>query len=79
MFKGLRKNKRKINWENIILLVILIGCVSVVLHDLYVITILPWFNGDVLGWTWFGLFTFIIALIFAINIFDYFLVEIRNN
>ncbi len=75
----MKNKRRKINWENIVLLIILTVCTIIVLHDLYVLIVMPWINSNVLGWTWWGLLTFIIALVFAMNIIEYFIDEINKN
>ena len=63
---------RKIKWKNVGLTIILIICAGIVLHDLYVLLIEPILTTMVKGWTWYGLLTFIIALITSCSIIDYF-------
>lgn len=53
---------KKIKWLNIALLGILMLCGYVVLHDIFMIAIRPLFSGYFMGWTWYGLITFITAL-----------------
>lgn len=74
----MKNKRRKIKWDNIALLIILIVSTIIILHDLYVLLIMPWFNSKVLGWTWCGLLTFIISLCFVIEIIDYFACEINK-
>ncbi len=74
----MKNKKRKLNWNNIALLIILIVSTIIVLHDLYVIVIMPWVNNILLSWTWCGLFTFMISLYFVIEITDYFACEIKK-
>lgn len=73
------KNKKlKIKWGNLGLMCILIICLIVVLHDLYVIFIQPWITGISAGWTWFGFITFILAFFTGGAIIDYFIDEIKK-
>lgn len=74
----MKNKRRKIKWDNIALLIILIVSTIIILHDLYVLLIMPWINSNVLGWTWWGLLTFIISLCFVIEITDYFTYEINK-
>lgn len=75
-----KKNKKlKIKWLNVGLLIILILCAALVLHDLYIIVIQPWINGKMAGWTWFGLFIFIGAFFIGGAIIEYFIDEINKQ
>ena len=65
--------KRRINWERVILFVVLIICAAIVLKDLYMITLHAWITGQYCGLTWYGFATFIIALVIGIIIVDYFM------
>lgn len=58
---------KKIKWNNIALLIIAILSTSVVLHDIYMLTISSFTTGYLATFTWFGLATFILALIISIN------------
>lgn len=76
----MRKNKkRNIKWRNIALTIILLICALIVIHDLYVIVLEPFVTSMVRGWTWYGLGTFIIALIVGGCILDYFSDEINRK
>lgn len=55
----MRKGKTKIKWINVIKLVIFAFCISVIIHDLFLIT----FTGA--GWTWLGFITFILFVLLA--------------
>lgn len=70
--------KRKIKWINVALTIVLIICASIVLHDLYVILLEPIFTSMVRGWTWYGLITFVIALVICGFIIDYFSDELSK-
>lgn len=61
--------KRK--YKTIILLMILIVCIGIVSHDVYLIVLQPWITHETVGWTWFGFITFVIALLSSIKIIDY--------
>lgn len=75
----MKKYKRKINWTNIILAIIFLACAVLVIYDLFIILIQPIITSYVTGWTWWGLITFIIALVIAIFIFEYFVDYYNNN
>ena len=75
----MKKYKRKINWTNIILAIIFLVCTGLVAYDLFILLVQPIFTSYVTGWTWWGLFTFIVALIIAIFIFDYFVDYYNKN
>lgn len=47
-----------------------IFCTTVVLHDLYKITIYSWLNEEMYGFTYFGLITFVFCLVYSIILFD---------
>lgn len=69
---------RKIKWRNVALLILFIISTCIVLHDLYVIVLKPFFTTIVEGWTWYGLGTFTIALIISCSILDYFIDEFKK-
>lgn len=74
-----RTNKKlKIKWNNVALLIILLVCGGVVIHDLYMLTIYSWITGKMVGWTWFGFLTFILAVAIGGEIFEYFEEEINK-
>lgn len=70
--------KRKINKKNVILLMLLLICTALVIHDLYFILIQPIINGQSAGWTYFGFITFILAIFLGGNIIDYFIDEFKK-
>lgn len=49
----------KIKWKNLFKLVILLICISTILHDLYMLTIYNWINSVTVSWTSSGLLTFV--------------------
>lgn len=55
-----RKKKIKIKWVNVIKLIALIFCISMILYNLYMLTIYSWATKKILGFSWFGLITFIL-------------------
>lgn len=75
----MNNKKKKIKWKNIILLVILLLCVYIVIHDLFMLTIYSWITSNLVSWTWFGLAIFIVALIIGIFIIDFFKKEIDKK
>ncbi len=70
-----RTKKIKIKWGNIGLLALLLLCASVVIHDLFMLTIYSWISGNMYGWTWFGFLTFILAFAVGGEIIEYFYEE----
>ena len=72
----MKKNKRiKIKWRNVGLVAVLLLCVGVVLHYLFMLTVYSWITGELLGWTWFGFLTFILAFAVGGEIVEYFYEE----
>lgn len=76
----MKKNKKrlKIKWRNVALLGVLLLCVYIVGHDMFMLTIYSWITGEMLGWTWFGFLTFIIAFAVGGEIIEYFIDEINE-
>ena len=58
--------------KNILLILVATLCFYIVLHDLYIILILPWFGSGSAGWTWFGFITFITSFYMILQIISYF-------
>lgn len=76
----MKKNKKrlKIKWKNVALLGVLLLCAYIVGHDFFMLTIYGWITGQMLGWTWFGFLTFIIAFAVGGEIIEYFIDEINE-
>lgn len=76
----MKKNKKrlKIKWRNVALLGVLLLCAYIVGHDMFMLTIYSWITGKMLGWTWFGFLTFIIAFAVGGEIIEYFIDEINE-
>lgn len=69
----MKKNKRiKIKWKNVALAIVFLICAYVVLHDMFMLTIYSWITGQMVGWTWLGFLTFILAIAVGGEIFEYF-------
>lgn len=51
----------KIKWKNLFKLIILLICISTILHDLYMLTIYSWISNTTVSWTSFGLLTFVLS------------------
>lgn len=77
--KNKKIKKRRIKWGNIGLLIVLLFCIGLVAHDIYMIAIQPWINGKMAGWTWFGFGTFILAIFVGGTIIEYFIDEINKK
>ena len=74
-----RKNKKfKIKWKNVLLAVILLMCIGLILHDLFMLTVYPLVTDKYVGWTWFGFLTFLTAFAVGGEIVDYFVEEINK-
>ena len=71
--------KRKLNIDNIIITLLFLLSLCLVFHDLYVIVIKPLLTTMIYGWTWYGLFIFIIALIVVMITGEYLLNEIKKD
>ena len=54
-----RKCKKKIKWVNVIKAIIFLFCISMIIHDFYMLTLCSWITGAYYGFTYFGLLTFI--------------------
>lgn len=63
----------KFNFKNLFLIFIGASCSFIIIHDLYIILISPWFGSSNAGWTWFGFITFLLALYAVIKIISYFI------
>lgn len=61
---------KKIKWKNVIKLLIMLACICIVIHDIYMVSFSQFFTGNLVGWTWFGFISFIIAFIVASILFD---------
>ena len=69
---------RKIKWGNVAKAVIFIGCMVVVLHDMYMLSIGSMISGNLYGWTPLGLATFILCFLIACSIFDDFETQLKK-
>jgi len=64
--------KRKLNYKNIMLMIIMLICAGFVLGDTISLFIIPAITGYGIGFTWFGFATYFGAFMTAGIIFDYF-------
>lgn len=55
--------KKRIKWENVRYLLVLLASLSVILHDFYKLALEPIFTGYLTALTWFGVITLIISFI----------------
>ncbi len=60
----------KIKWINVIKLTLFIFCISMILHDMCMLTVYSWFTGKACSFSWFGLITFILFCIIAELIYN---------
>ncbi len=66
---------KKINWINVIKLIIAIICLCTILHDAYMLTIYSSITGKLYGWSWIGFITFIFCLYYI----GYFYVDFEEK
>ncbi len=53
---------KRIKWNNLILLMVILGCACVVIHDVYMLTIYTSITGNMTGLTSWGLISFVMCL-----------------
>lgn len=63
---------KKIKWKNMALLIILILCSSVILKDMYMLTIYSSITGKLMGLSFIGIIELIICVLVGIKIIEYF-------
>lgn len=56
---------KKVKWLNVLETLLFLGSLAVIIHDLFMVTVYSWFTSQLVGWTWFGLATFILAIAIA--------------
>lgn len=71
--------KRKINWINVIKAVVFIFCISMIIHDIFMLTVYGWITGNLYGWSWFGFLTFILFCSIACIIYEDFDEQIKKT
>lgn len=75
----MKKKKLKIKWVNVIKAIIFVFCISMILHDVFMLTFASWITGNFYGWTWFGFLTFILFCTIASMIYEDFEEEIEKT
>lgn len=70
-----RKNKRR---NNIVKLILLIGCLFMFFKDLYILAIYPFISGETSSLTLFGLITFILNYLIISIIVEDFVYQIKS-
>lgn len=63
---------KKIKWKNMALLIILIMCSSVILKDVYMLTIYSSITGKLMGLSFIGIIELMVCVLVGINIIEYF-------
>lgn len=61
--------KAKINYKNVLKLVILIFCFGVIIHDMYMLLIYPLISRTLTQFTLYGFLTFVLSIHISLNIF----------
>lgn len=61
---------KRVKWLNVLEIVGFIGCLALIVHDLFMVTIYSWITSNMVGWTWFGFVTFVVAIMIASITFD---------
>lgn len=73
-----RTKKLKVKWKNVGILAIGLFALSVIIHDVFMLTIYSWITGRMAGWTWFGLATFLLAFWIGGEILEYIIEESKK-
>ena len=63
---------KRIKWKNMALLIILILCSSVILKDVYMLTIYSSITGKLMGLSFIGIIELITCVLVGIKIIEYF-------
>ncbi len=63
---------KRIKWKNMALLIILILCSSVILKDMYMLTIYSSITGKLMGLSFIGIIELITCVLVGVNIIEYF-------
>lgn len=63
---------KRIKWKNMALLIILILCSSVILKDVYILTIYSSITGKLMGLSFIGIIELITCVLVGVNIIEYF-------
>lgn len=63
---------KRIKWKNMALLIILILCSSVILKDVYILTIYSSITGKLMGLSFIGIIELITCVLVGIKIIEYF-------
>ena len=63
---------KRIKWKNMALLIILILCSSVILKDVYILTIYSSITGKLMGLSFIGIIELIACVLVGIKIIEYF-------
>ena len=63
---------KRIKWKNMALLIILIVCSSVILKDVYMLTIYSSITGKLMGLSFIGIIELMVCVLVGINIIEYF-------
>lgn len=56
------KKKIKVRWKNLGLAMVILLCLLVIVHDMYMITVYSWLTGTTVSFTYFGFITFVLAI-----------------
>ena len=69
---------KRIKWGNVIKAIGFVFCIGMILYDTYMLTIGSWINGEMVGFTWLGLITYILFFAIAGSIYDDFEMELKK-
>ncbi len=73
------KKRQKIKWRNLFKIIVLMICISVIVHDFYMMTIYSWMHKTTMGWTLYGGFTFMLCGFISEYLFDDLFGEEKND
>lgn len=64
------KKVTKIKWKNLFKFILLLLCISVIVHDFYMLSIYSIIHKVTVTWSWYGLLTFVLSGFLSEYLFD---------
>ena len=71
--------RKKVKWLNVFKLVVLVASIILVIHDLWLVGFSCFFTNELVGFTWLGLITHIMAWFIIATIIEDFKEEIEKR
>ncbi len=69
---------KKIKWLNVFKMIILLLCIGMIVHDIFMLTIYSYISGAVYGWSWFGFISFCLVVGVMFYVIDDFKEQIKK-